>query len=348
MAKKQAAKLQEIIKSEEISIVSYKGFDKNWKCRDYQFKVGETFTHEGPVVACSSGFHSCENPMDVWSYYDIVSDNKFAFVKVSGQISRHADDSKIASASIVVEAELNFSEFIEAAINWLACKSTEASASGDYSQLATSGVHSKLATSGDYSQLATSGVHSQLATSGVHSQLATSGVHSKLATSGDDSQLATSGDYAQLSASGNYSKLAASGDDSQLATSGDDSQLAASGNSSRLAASGDDNKLAASGDYSQLSASGDSSQLAASGDGSKLAASGDYCRLAALGKSSIACAVSTNCSVKAGELGCIALTRWVNSEKRYRMTVGYVGENGIKPDTSYTLNESGEFVEVKT
>ena len=49
---------------------------------------------------------------------------------------------------------------------------------------------------------------------------------------------------------------------------------------------------------------------------------------------------------KAGELGCIALTRWVDSEKRYRMSVGYVGENGIKSDTFYELDNNGNFVEV--
>ena len=32
--------------------------------------------------------------------------------------------------------------------------------------------------------------------------------------------------------------------------------------------------------------------------------------------------------------------------KRPRVTVAYVGENGIKPDTWYALNGNGEFVEV--
>lgn len=39
------------------------------------------------------------------------------------------------------------------------------------------------------------------------------------------------------------------------------------------------------------------------------------------------------------------LTRWVESEKRYRVSVGYVGE-GIEPDTFYELNDKGEFVKV--
>ena len=108
-------------------------------------------------------------------------------------------------------------------------------------------------------------------------------------------------------------------------------------NSSQLAASGNYSKLAASGNCSQLAASGYSSQLAASGYASKLAASGD---------SSIVVSSAPGCVASAGEHGTIVLTRWVESERRYRVSVGYVGEDGIKPNTAYVLDEKGRFVEV--
>jgi hypothetical protein len=263
-------------------VIAYKGFDKDLKCRGYQFKVGETFEHTGEVKACKSGFHACENPLDILNYYDLC-DSRFAIVEMSGEYSRHEGDSKIASAKISIKVELKLPEFIAASIDWVkqACNIEKPDLSGDKVQ----------------------------------------------------------------SASGNCSQLAASGNYSQLAASGDSSKLAASGYSSKLAASGYSSKLAASGDSSQLAASGNCSQLAASGNYSKLAASGNYSKLAASGKSSIAMAASTNCQAKAGELGCIALTRWVESEKRFRVSVAYVGENGIKADTFYRLDEQGNFVE---
>ena len=135
-----------------------------------------------------------------------------------------------------------------------------------------------------------------------------------------------------------YNITSDSGDNSQLAASGDNSQLAASGNYSKLAASGYNSQLAASGDNSQLAASGNYSQLAASGYNSQLAASG---------KNSIAVCAGLGGSVSAGEDGCIALT-WLDEEKnRYRLEVGYVGENGIKANTYYRLNDAHKFEEVK-
>ena len=226
-AKKAKAEKTEVIQA-------FKGFDKNLQCRGYQFEIGNTHTHEGEVEACSSGFHSCENPLDVLNYYPLISDdgslNRFASVKASGTISRHESDSKIASASLLVEVELKLPELISAAVKWIkaACTAEETAASGDSSQ------------------------------------------------------------------------------------------------------------LAASGDYSKLAASCDSSQLAASGNYSQLAASGD---------SSIVCAASTNCKASAGNNGCIVLARWVESEKRYRASVAYVGENGIKPNVFYELDGNGNFVE---
>jgi len=81
----------------EVTITAYKAFNKDLKCRDFQFEIGKTYKHEGPVEICSSGFHSCLNPMDVLSYYDLT-DSRFCVVEAIGDIKTHADDSKIAAA----------------------------------------------------------------------------------------------------------------------------------------------------------------------------------------------------------------------------------------------------------
>ena len=234
------------------AVIAYKGFDEDWKCRGFQYEMGQTYTHDGPIVRCGAGgFHACENPFDVLSYYGLT-DSKFAIVEMDGDIARATDgDTKIAAARITIQAELTLPEFITSAVNWLV-KHVALHADGT----TASGYGSKLAATGD------------------GSKLAASGYGSKLAASGDRSQLAASGDGSQLAATGDGSQLAATGYSSKLAASGDRSKLAASGYGSKLAATGDGSQLAATGYSSQLAATGDGSQLAASGYGSVIAVSG--------------------------------------------------------------------------
>ena len=143
---------------------AYKGFDKDLKCRGFQYEVGKTYTHEGEVKVCSSGFHACTNPIDVWSYYG--PDSRFAIVEAEGAIDTHDEDSKIAAAILTVVKEISLAELI-AEINRY------------YSTLAASGSSSKLAASGDYSNLAASGDYSNLAASGDNSICMAAGTGSK-------------------------------------------------------------------------------------------------------------------------------------------------------------------------
>ncbi|HCI2907818.1 TPA: hypothetical protein NOU23_006744, partial [Pseudomonas aeruginosa] len=106
--------------SEEV-VTAYKGFKQDLTCRGYQFEIGGTYKHEGEVEACSSGFHSCEYPLDVFGYY-APGESRFAIVKASGQLSRHDDDSKIASATLVVEAEISMPTMISRALDWIMSK----------------------------------------------------------------------------------------------------------------------------------------------------------------------------------------------------------------------------------
>ncbi|EAO2734254.1 TPA: hypothetical protein ACF6OP_001652 [Salmonella enterica subsp. enterica serovar Weltevreden] len=100
-------------------IVTFKGFNKDLKCRDFQFEIGKTFHHDGKVEACGSGFHACECPFDVFSYYS-PADSRFAETISFGITDREEDgDTKIASASITIKAELTLPQFIQRGIEWI-------------------------------------------------------------------------------------------------------------------------------------------------------------------------------------------------------------------------------------
>ncbi|MEX4289963.1 hypothetical protein MY689_03130 [Haemophilus influenzae] len=103
---------------ENKEIIAYKGFKQDWTCRGYQYEVGKTYEHKGNVEACESGFHACEYPLDVLSYYSPAV-SKFAVVKMSGETSKDSDDTKIASAKITIETEINLPEMIKKAVEWI-------------------------------------------------------------------------------------------------------------------------------------------------------------------------------------------------------------------------------------
>ncbi|QJT69884.1 putative ADP-ribosyltransferase [Acinetobacter phage fEg-Aba01] len=100
------------------TITSYKGFDKNLQCRGFQYEIGKTFKHKGKVKACGSGFHACEYPLDVFGYYAPGELNRFAVVEQSGDLSRGNDDTKVASKSITIKAEVDIPFLVKAAIEY--------------------------------------------------------------------------------------------------------------------------------------------------------------------------------------------------------------------------------------
>jgi hypothetical protein len=100
-------------------IKGFKGFDKNMKCRGFQFSPNTDYHHPGDVKACESGFHFCESPLDVFNYYP-PSDSKFYEVEGSGTIHKQSDDTKVACSHLKIGAELNLTAMAQAAIKFVA------------------------------------------------------------------------------------------------------------------------------------------------------------------------------------------------------------------------------------
>jgi len=285
--------------------ITYKAFNDDMTCRGFQYEVGKTYNHTGNISCCNSGFHACENPLDILDYYNLTT-SKFAIVEQSGEIKKEKD--KTVSSSIKIEASLELDGLIKAAFDYIWNKCKSKTKDKDSAKLASSGDYAQLASSGDSAQLASSGDSAKLASSGDSAQLASSGDSAKLASSGDSAKLASSGDYAKLASSGDYAKLASSGDSAQLASSGY---------------------------YAKLASSGDSAQLASSGDSAKQEISG---------KDGVAVSCGINGKVKGIRGTLIALT-WFIDRKPKDIIKGRIGWGGLKPDTWYELDEKGKFIE---
>ena len=71
----------------EKKIIAYKGFDKNLKCRGFQYEVGKEYEMSGRIACCERGFHACESPLEVFDHYDMLN-SRFAEVEQSGEIDK--------------------------------------------------------------------------------------------------------------------------------------------------------------------------------------------------------------------------------------------------------------------
>ena len=175
-------------------IVAVKGFDRNLRCRDFQYAIGETYTHAGEVKACDSGFHACEHPLDVFRYYGPV-ESRFCLVELSGEMSRESDgDSKIAAASIAIKAELTIPQIVSRAVEWVMsrCAPANAEHTSDYSGAASSTGNCGAASS-----------------TGVRGAASSTGDYGAASSTGDCGAASSTGDYGAASSTG-YSGAASS------------------------------------------------------------------------------------------------------------------------------------------
>ena len=95
----------------------FKGFDKDLKCRDFQYEIGKEYTEEKADI-CNYGFHACEFPMDVFGYYP-PSDSRYCEVELEENGQKSSDDSKRVGKKISVKAEIGIAGIIKAGVEYI-------------------------------------------------------------------------------------------------------------------------------------------------------------------------------------------------------------------------------------
>ena len=228
-------------------ITSYKAFDKNMKCRDFQYEVGKEYEMDGDIKCCNRGFHACKNPLEVWNYYDMLN-SRFAEVEQSGKIDEEENSTKVCSSHIKIKAELKLADIIKVGVEWLKDITSP-------SKFKTDGA---LNDNGDRNK-----------------QIGSSGYSAKIGSSGYSAQIGSSGDYAQIGSSGYSAKIGSSGYSAQIGSSGDYAQIGSSGYSAKIGSSGYSAKIGSSGDYAKIGSSGDSAKIDSTGEDSVIMCAGN-------------------------------------------------------------------------
>ncbi|EBP9689673.1 hypothetical protein AU567_18715 [Salmonella enterica] len=321
-------------------IVTFKGFNKDLKCRDFQFKIGKTFHHDGKVEACVSGFHACECPFDVFSYYP-PAESRYAETISFGVIDREEiGDTKIASASITIKAELTLPQFIQRGIEWIWSKIDKSLEqqimTGDWSAATNTGNWSAATNTGNQSAATNTGNWSAATNTGYRSAATNTGNWSAATNTGNQSAATNTGDWSAATNTGNWSAATNTGYRSAATNTGNRSAATNTGDRSAATNTGYRSAATNTGNWSAATNTGNQSAATNTGDWSAAEVSGSQ---------SVAASLGIEGKARASEGGAIVLCYRDEDGELIHIRASKVGENGIMPDIWYQLNEDGEFVE---
>ena len=96
---------------------AYKVFNSDWKCRDFQYKIGQTYQllDENGIllspIKCERGFHACEKVNQCFNYYSFGPTNKIAIVELSGEVI--VDNDKLVSNIITIIEEVSWENMLK-------------------------------------------------------------------------------------------------------------------------------------------------------------------------------------------------------------------------------------------
>jgi hypothetical protein len=180
------------VKESESTVFGFKATDKDLQCKGFQFTPGQWHDHKGDVELCRSGFHFCENPLDVFKYYP-PAQSRFHEIEARSASPATLDDSKRVSQSIKIGAEIGIAGIAKAFVEYRMARVKPAEGVGiadGAGELATSSGYASAATSSGYASAATSsGNRSAATSSGNRSAATVTGENSK-ATANDPQAIA--------------------------------------------------------------------------------------------------------------------------------------------------------------
>ena len=194
-------------------------------CRDFQYEEGKEYETETAKL-CESGFHACECPLSVFSYYTPCNDkgelNKFHEVELEDVSDEKSDDTKVVAKKIKIGAELNFFGLAKAHVEWVKSKidkeKTEentgdcsvATSTGDCSVATSTGGRSVATNTGDCSVATNTGFQSVATNTGFQSVATNTGDCSVATNTGDCSVATNTGENSVAIAWGVEGKARAS------------------------------------------------------------------------------------------------------------------------------------------
>lgn len=315
----------------------YKGFDKNLKCRDFQYSIGGIYK-EPKAELCVCGFHACENPLDVFNHYP-PGDNRYAEVELYEIDPSRGIDSKVCGKEIHIGEELNISNIISVAANYIMSKVN----------------HNKYLNPGisyytdDYTINSRDEGHSITTNEGYYSVSINEGDNGVSTNTGMKSLSTSEGDYSISANTGTASIATGVGRKGISSNSGINSVSKHIGDASVAVNTGEQGVAVNSGEYSMAVNTGNQSLSTNSGYQGVSINTGKFGSSITSLENTVSIATGIESKAKAGLGGFIVLAEWgldyrgewyIKDVKSVR-----VDDKKIKADTFYILRD-GKFMEV--
>ena len=207
------------MKTEE-TIKGYKGFNPDMTCRGFQYEVGKEYETK-KAKACEEGFHFCEYPLDVLSFYEPSTEkgmNRFCEIEGSGDFDKSESD-KVACTKIKIKAEIGIIGLVNAAVEYIKSKV-------DWKD-------NKESNTGDQSAATNTGNYSAATNTGYQSAATNTGDQSAATNTGDRSAATNTGDYSAATNTGTQSAATNTGYQSAAEVTGKESVAIVTGKDSK-------------------------------------------------------------------------------------------------------------------
>ena len=193
--------------------MNYKGMDANMQCRGFQYEVGKEYETD-EAVACKTGFHACEYPLDVINYY-APAESRYAVVEQSGKISKSGEDTKVASTKIKIVAEIGIAGLVKAAIEYTKTRAKEepgGHATGYQGAASATGYQGAASATGYQGAASATGPQGAASATGDQGAASATGYRGAASATGDQGAASATGPRGAASATGDQGAASATGE----------------------------------------------------------------------------------------------------------------------------------------
>ncbi len=232
----------------------YKGFDKDLKCRDFQYEIGKTY-EELTVELCKKGFHACEYPLDVFKYYAPGNMSRYCEVdldEVSGK--KCVEDSKRCGKKIAVKAEIDIAGIVKAAVDYTmekAIPENSEHATGERGAASATGERGAASATGERGAASATGLRGAASATGWQGAASATGLRGAASATGLLGAASATGELGAASATGELGAASATGELGAASATGWQGAASATGLRGAASATGEEGVAAALGNDSK-------------------------------------------------------------------------------------------------